>query len=52
MLPFATPSVPQAQSWPQYIWSPLQIQEMLNEADWDDDKLVTLEDFKNVLDTN
>mmetsp|Transcript_42521 Transcript_42521/g.71847 ORF Transcript_42521/g.71847 Transcript_42521/m.71847 type:complete len:227 (-) Transcript_42521:78-758(-) len=29
-----------------------EIQEMLNEADWDDDKLVTLEDFKNVLDTN
>uniref|UniRef100_A0A7S1IUQ2 EF-hand domain-containing protein n=1 Tax=Eutreptiella gymnastica TaxID=73025 RepID=A0A7S1IUQ2_9EUGL len=29
-----------------------EIREMLIEADWDDDQRVTVEDFKNVLDTN
>lgn len=29
-----------------------EIQEMLNEADWNDDRQVTFDDFRNVLDTN
>eukprot|EP00668_Euglena_longa_P029060 GGOE01036399.1.p1 GENE.GGOE01036399.1~~GGOE01036399.1.p1 ORF type:complete len:210 (+),score=78.15 GGOE01036399.1:63-692(+) len=29
-----------------------EVEEMLQEADWDNDKVVTLEDFKRVLDTN